>query len=214
MNDEDPDPSPRYGNGLFNSHGTRCAGEIAMEANNDKCGVGVAFNADIGGVRMLDGTVSDRVEAASLVHALDRVHVYSSSWGPSDDGRTVEGPGRLARQAFYRGVTQVRLLKRPILSRGDRVSALRQGRGGKGAIYVWASGNGGGKQDNCNCDGYVSSPFTLAIGSVSEQGEFPWYGEQCAATMAVTYSSGAYTDQKIVSHRIFESFCVLAIFEI
>lgn len=65
---------------------------------------------------------------------------------------------------------------------------------------MWASGNGGKKQDNCNCDGYVSSPYTLAVGSVSELGEFPWYGEKCAATMAVTYSSGAYTDQKIVSN--------------
>lgn len=54
-------------------------------------------------------------------------------------------------------------------------------------------------QDNCNCDGYVSSIYTLSIGSVSEQGDFPWYGEQCASTMAVTYSSGAYTDQKIAT---------------
>lgn len=31
------------------SHGTRCAGEVAMEANNSYCGVGIAFNARIGG---------------------------------------------------------------------------------------------------------------------------------------------------------------------
>ncbi len=74
-----------------------------------------------------------------------------------------------------------------------------QGRKGKGAIYIWASGNGGRVRDNCNCDGYVSSIYTLSIGSVSEQGDFPWYGEQCASTVAVTYSSGAYTDQKIVN---------------
>lgn len=30
-------------------HGTRCAGEVAMMANNKKCGVGVAYNARIGG---------------------------------------------------------------------------------------------------------------------------------------------------------------------
>ena len=30
-------------------HGTRCAGEIAMVANNGICGVGVAPNAGIGG---------------------------------------------------------------------------------------------------------------------------------------------------------------------
>ena len=35
---------------LFSSrHGTRCAGEIAMVANNGICGVGVAPNAGIGG---------------------------------------------------------------------------------------------------------------------------------------------------------------------
>ena len=30
-------------------HGTRCAGEVAGQANNQKCGVGVAYNARIGG---------------------------------------------------------------------------------------------------------------------------------------------------------------------
>lgn len=41
-------------------HGTRCAGEVAAVAGNDYCGVGVAFHSNIGGVRMLDGPVSDR----------------------------------------------------------------------------------------------------------------------------------------------------------
>ena len=31
-------------------HGTRCAGEIAMSANNKYCGVGVAYNSKIGGI--------------------------------------------------------------------------------------------------------------------------------------------------------------------
>ena len=40
-----------------------------------------------------------------------------------------------------------------------------QGRKGKGVIYVWAAGNGGSKGDNCNCDGYTSSIYTLSIGN-------------------------------------------------
>lgn len=48
-NENDADPSPRYDAHRRNSHGTRCAGEVAMSANNGKCGVGVAFNAKIGG---------------------------------------------------------------------------------------------------------------------------------------------------------------------
>lgn len=74
-----------------------------------------------------------------------------------------------------------------------------KGRGGKGSVYIWASGNGGTYGDNCNCDGYVNSVYTLAIGSASERGHFPWYGERCASTMATAYSSGAYWDQMIVS---------------
>lgn len=48
-NENDKDPIPRYEPTRQNSHGTRCAGEIAMRANNQKCGVGIAFNAKIGG---------------------------------------------------------------------------------------------------------------------------------------------------------------------
>ncbi|ODM92521.1 Neuroendocrine convertase 1 [Orchesella cincta] len=179
LNDNDDDPTPRYGTKPDNAHGTRCAGEVAMQANNSKCGVGIAYNAGIGGVRMLDGPVSDRIEGEALSFALKKVDIFSASWGPNDDGETVEGPGRLAQQAFLKGVTQ--------------------GRNGLGIIYVWASGNGGAKDDTCACDGYASNVFTLSIGSASESGTFPWYGEKCPSTLAVTYSSGAYTDQKIAT---------------
>lgn len=49
-NEENNDPMPRYelNKKSPNSHGTRCAGEVAMVANNKKCGVGIAFNARIG----------------------------------------------------------------------------------------------------------------------------------------------------------------------
>ena len=33
----------------LSSHGTRCAGEVAAVANNSACGVGVAYDANIGG---------------------------------------------------------------------------------------------------------------------------------------------------------------------
>ncbi|KAI8434469.1 hypothetical protein MSG28_012487 [Choristoneura fumiferana] len=178
-NDGDPDPSPRLEDLGRNSHGTRCAGEIAMTANNVKCGVGVAWGAKVGGVRMLDGRITDRIEGEGISYAWEKVDIYSASWGPNDDGRTVEGPGRLASQALERGVAK--------------------GRGGKGIIYVWANGNGGSHNDNCNCDGYSSSIFTVSIGSASQHGLFPWYGEMCSSTLAVAYSSGAHKDQKIAT---------------
>nr|CAD7435669.1 unnamed protein product [Timema monikensis] len=78
-----------------------------MAANNHKCGVGVAYNARIGGVRLLDGFVNDRVEGTALGYAHDKVDIYSASWGPNDDGKTVEGPGTLALEAIERGVKEV-----------------------------------------------------------------------------------------------------------
>lgn len=150
-----------------------------MSANNGKCGVGVAFNARIGGIKLLGGPVYDVIEGMALGHAYDLVDVYSASWGPPDNGWSLERPGRLAQWALERGV--------------------RQGRNGKGSIFVWASGNGGWVGDNCNCDGYASSRLTITIGSASQQGRLPWYGERCSAILAVTYSSGAPGDQMIAS---------------
>lgn len=56
---------------------------------------------------MLDGEVTDAVEARSLGLNPSHIHIYSASWGPEDDGKTVDGPARLAEEAFYRGVSQV-----------------------------------------------------------------------------------------------------------
>ncbi|XP_036384685.1 neuroendocrine convertase 1 [Megalops cyprinoides] len=179
FNDNDPDPFPRYDSTNENKHGTRCAGEIAMQADNNKCGVGVAYNSKVGGIRMLDGIVTDAIEASSIGFSPDHVDIYSASWGPNDDGKTVEGPGRLAQKAFEYGI--------------------QKGRGGKGSIFVWASGNGGRQGDNCDCDGYTDSIYTISISSASQQGLSPWYAEKCSSTLATAYSSGDYTDQRITS---------------
>lgn len=179
VNGEDGDPFPRYDPTNENKHGTRCAGEVAAQANNTICGVGVAYNAKIGGVRMLDGRVTDKVEAASLSLNPQFIDIYSASWGPSDDGATVEGPGTLAAAAFENGITK--------------------GRGGLGSIFVWASGNGGRHEDSCNCDGYTDSIYTLSISSASDHGESPWYSESCSSTLATTFSSGAHGEKRIVT---------------
>jgi proprotein convertase subtilisin/kexin type 5 len=71
-----------------NKHGTRCAGEVAASAHNGFCGVGIAYNASIGGVRMLDGIVNDAVEARALSLNPNHIDIYSASWGPEDDGKT------------------------------------------------------------------------------------------------------------------------------
>jgi len=32
------------------------------------------------------------------------IDIYSASWGPDDDGKTVDGPGNLAKRAFINGI--------------------------------------------------------------------------------------------------------------
>jgi len=179
VNQNDADPTPRYDLIDSNRHGTRCAGEVSATANNSLCGVGIAYDSRIGGVRMLDGDVTDAVEARSLSLNNQHIDIYSASWGPDDDGKTVDGPGNLASRAFISGVAN--------------------GRKGKGSIFVWASGNGGRDHDNCNCDGYTNSIWTLSVSSATENGLIPWYSEACSSTMATTYSSGSSGERKVIT---------------
>ncbi|XP_065392165.1 proprotein convertase subtilisin/kexin type 4 isoform X7 [Macaca fascicularis] len=156
------------------------------------------------GVRMLDGTITDVIEAQSLSLQPQHIHIYSASWGPEDDGRTVDGPGILTREAFRRGVTKVSGSPRRarVAGQADAPSPpllVSQGRGGLGTLFIWASGNGGLHYDDCNCDGYTNSIHTLSVGSTTQQGRVPWYSEACASTLTTTYSSGVATDPQIVT---------------
>jgi proprotein convertase subtilisin/kexin type 2 len=167
----DPYPYPRYTDDWFNSHGTRCAGEVSGARDNGICGVGVAYDSMVAGIRMLDQPyMTDLIEANSMGHEPNLIDIYSASWGPTDDGRTVDGPRNATMRAIVRGVNE--------------------GRNGKGNIYVWASGDGG-EDDDCNCDGYAASMWTISINSAINTGENAHYDESCSSTLASTFSNGA-----------------------
>lgn len=167
----DPYPFPRYTDDWFNSHGTRCAGEVSAARDNNVCGVGVAYDSMVAGIRMLDQPyMTDLIEANSMGHEPNLIDIYSASWGPTDDGRTVDGPRNATMRAIVRGVNE--------------------GRHGLGNIYVWASGDGG-EDDDCNCDGYAASMWTISINSAINTGENAHYDESCSSTLASTFSNGA-----------------------
>ncbi|XP_019624277.1 PREDICTED: proprotein convertase subtilisin/kexin type 7-like [Branchiostoma belcheri] len=178
LNSNDPDPMPEFDTKGQNHHGTRCAGEIAAVANS-VCAVGVAFHAKISGIKILDGPMTDNLEAAAFNKNMHINDVYSCSWGPDDDGKTIDGPHYLARKALLYGVTG--------------------GRQGYGSIFVVASGNGGSSGDNCNYDGYANSIYTVTIGAVDENGGIPYYAESCSSMLAVTFSSGDSFHKGIVT---------------
>lgn len=59
------------------SHGTRCAGEVSSQADNGICGVGVAYDAQVAGIRMLDQPyMTDIIEAKSISHKPDMIDIY------------------------------------------------------------------------------------------------------------------------------------------
>jgi kexin len=165
-NDHEDLPTPKLSD---DRHGTRCAGEIAA-GRNDACGLGLAYDAKISGVRILSGDISDMDEALAINYEMQKNDIYSCSWGPPDDGRTMQAPGILIEKAM--------------------VNAVQKGRGGKGNIYVFAAGNGAASGDNCNFDGYTNSIYSITVGAIDQNNDHPYYSEACSAQLVVTYSSG------------------------
>lgn len=179
FNDDDEDPTP-----LPNEyHGIACAGVAAAEGNNSLGISGVAPDAGIIGLRLMAGETTDLMEAEALAwkttesSTSSRVFVSSNSWGPSDDGKTLQGPGPLTQSAIEFGATN--------------------GRGGKGIVYVWACGNGRSAQDNVNKDGYANNPNVIAVAATNSNGKITFYSDPGAPILVNApggdYSDGLYT---------------------
>ncbi|KIM49344.1 hypothetical protein M413DRAFT_59902 [Hebeloma cylindrosporum] len=167
FNDHEPLPTPKN---FDDHHGTRCAGQIAAQKNH-VCGIGIAYESKVAGVRILSGPITDVDEAAALNYGFQNVSIYSCSWGPPDNGQSMEGPNYLIKKAVVNGINN--------------------GRGGKGSIFVFASGNGAAHGDQCNFDGYTNSIYSVTVSAVDHKGLHPYYSEPCAANMIVAYSSGS-----------------------
>ena len=166
------DPSPSGDD----YHGTAVAGTAAAGLNS-YCGVGVSPGASLAGIRLLGIWPTDAKEASALSHACTTAgiharinHIFTNSWGPPDDGRRMEGPGRITRAAMEH--------------------CIARGRNGLGSIYVWAGGNGRSNGDNANYDGYANSRYTIAVAAVTERGVFGWYSEPGANILCSAPSSG------------------------
>lgn len=97
-------------------------------------------------------------------------HIFSCSWGPVDDGRHLDGPGTLVREAY--------------------AHCTQQGRGGLGSIYIVAGGNGRDYYDTSNYDGYANADETIAVAAVTDYGAFAWYSEPGANLLCALPSSG------------------------
>lgn len=165
------DPAPDLS---LDDHGTACAGVAAARGDNSAGVAGAAYLAQLAGLRLISGNVSDVEEAEAMAFSNGHIFVKSNSWGPDDDGQTLEAPGPLTRAALSNSVVN--------------------GRNGRGTIFVWAGGNGLDAGDNANYDGYANSIYTLSISAVTDHGHQPWYSEPGACHIVTAPSSAGSAD--------------------
>lgn len=171
--DGNANPSPGVGSlNLELYHGTMVAGIIAA-ARNTKGGVGVAYDASLVPLRLIDGANTTTTDAANAlawhltafkgIDPTKEVAVSNNSWGPADDGidhgAAAENPSLIELNAMVLATT---------------------GRGGLGDILVWACGNGGDSDDTCDRDGYADSRYVIAVGAINADGRRSFYSEMGA----------------------------------
>lgn len=179
-----PDPSPpsapegapyndRAGQ-WDDAHGTAVIGIAVARADNSLGGRGVApqsrFMAFDG---LSGGQIAPSLRSAVVLGA----DIVNNSWGTLDP---VFGQGasyRPADPAWRHAVDE----------------AIVSGRQGKGAVIVFAAGNGG-RQDDSNRDGYANHPGVLAVGAVDPWGRPPTYAEP-GSNLLVSAPSGALLRQ-------------------
>jgi proprotein convertase subtilisin/kexin type 2 len=145
-------------------HGTSVAGIIASRAANALGTSGIAPKAQLVGYNALSLDLTADI-ADALTRDLANNMIYHNSWGSPDNGEINE-----AETEFNLAITR----------------GIRDGRKGKGAIYVFPAGNGGCysivgsagcQRDNSNFDGYVNKLGVIAVGAVDQFGRSPWYAE-------------------------------------
>jgi len=164
FNDNDPNP------GTGDDHGTACAGMAAAVGNNNLGVIGAAPEARLVGLRLISQATTDAQEADAMNWSNGVIHIKSNSWGPSDNGITLEGPGPLTAAALS--------------------NACILGRNGLGVLNFWAGGNGLASSDDSNLDGYANSIFTIAVGAVGNTGVQSYYSEPGANLVVCAPSSG------------------------
>ena len=138
------------------AHGTAVAGIIASEANNGLGGTGIAPNAQIVPIRLIDAGVTELGFIEAFRYETDQIDITNNSWGPAVD-RGLAGPtifGTLAlRDSIFFG--------RPD-ENGDPL----------GIIHVFSSGNSALLNGTSSYNGWVNSRYTIGVSGIDHDGQY------------------------------------------
>jgi len=155
-------------------HGTACAGIIAAQAGNGLGIRGVAPKSKVIAFNALKAPAISNL-ADALIREKERVWISSNSWG---DFNSWGEPLRL------RSLIELALQE-----------GVQEGRGGKGIIYVFSSGNGASSfnslpTDNVNYSGLVNNRYTIPVCAIDENGFRAVYSEIGATLVVCAPSKG------------------------
>ena len=177
------DPSPLG----FSAHGNHCAGVVAATQGNGEGISGVAPNCKIMPVRIFnsnpDGGGADvaGLAAAITFAKTNGADIISNSWG----FRTVTDPNAV-----------------PMIVNAIQ-DATVNGRGGKGCVVVFSSGNNA--DHNTGNNGFVAFPASVNIPGVLTVGASDRYDKQAnySATANPASSQNQFIDVVAPSHRAY-----------
>ncbi|MDX1957307.1 MAG: S8 family peptidase [Leptospiraceae bacterium] len=152
-------------------HGTCVGGIIGARDGNTLGGMGVAPRASLFGYNLLQNlTTTNETSAMTGNGNMQAFDVSNNSWGAADNRGTYTNSNSTWRTAIDTGVTS--------------------GRSNKGAIYLWAAGNGGATVDNSNYDGQANYYGVMAIAAIGDDGKRANYSEEGANLWVGTQSQG------------------------
>lgn len=183
-------PAEERPGGADDAHGTAVAGIAVARQGNSTGGRGVAPDARFFGMNAVARPTNTNL-ADAMRHAVGQgADIINNSWGPLDPA---SGGSRSYYDASSAWQDALQL-------------ALETGRAGKGAIVVFAAGNGGQQGDDSNRDGYANANGVIAVGAFDDRGRPATYSEPGSNVLVAAPSGNivgrAFTTQGILTTDI------------
>ncbi len=177
FNGGDNDPAPEALPLPADRHGTAVAGVAAARGNNFIGVSGAAPEAQLVGIRLISGPVTDAEEAQALFWSPAglEVGVSNNSWGPTV---YYASPDTLTKNALR--------------------DAAINGRGGRGQITIFSGGNSQADSDGArdtNGDGYSASRYVIAVGALNNFGVQSTYSQRGASLLVSAPSSDPFATE-------------------